>query len=63
MGVSIQVKHNWRGTMNKNGRYLVHIYVYIDGYRPQYYPVKLHQKPSIDEWQNKPDAWVNGVSK
>jgi|GEM_PF-490720 len=58
MGVSIQVKHNWRGAMNKNGRYPVHIYVYIDGFRPQYYPVKLPQKPSIDEWQNKPDAWV-----
>ena len=53
-----QVKHNWRGAMNKNGRYPVHIYVYIDGYRPQYYPVKLPQKPSIDEWQNKSDAWV-----
>jgi site-specific recombinase XerD len=36
----------------------VHIYVNIDGDRPQYYPVALPQKPSTAEWQDKSDAWV-----
>lgn len=48
--------------MNKSGRYPVHIYVYINGHSPHYYPVKLPQKPTIEEWQDKANAWVKLTS-
>lgn len=40
----------------------MHIYVYIDGHSPHYYPVKLPQKSSIEEWQDKANAWVKLTS-
>ncbi|PUZ28533.1 hypothetical protein DCC81_03365 [Chitinophaga parva] len=62
MGVSIKAVHNWRNVLNANGRYPVHIYVYIDGPGEKYYPVKLPQKPSIAEWGGVGPAWVKPTS-
>lgn len=55
-------KHNYKGLLNKGGRYSVHICVYIDGAGQKYYPVKLPQKPTIAEWNGAGPAWVKPTS-
>jgi hypothetical protein len=56
MGVSIKVKFNYKGKVNKNGRYPVHVYVYIDGPGEQYYQVVLPQKLTTDERSGRDQA-------
>ncbi len=62
MGVSIKVKFNYKRKVNKNGRYPVHVYVYIGGQGEEYYPVNLPQNPTIDEWSGKDQGWVKPTS-
>ncbi|PUZ26729.1 hypothetical protein GA0116948_102269 [Chitinophaga costaii] len=62
MAVSIKMKFNYRRKINKNVRYPVHIYVYLDGPGEKYYPVKLPQNPTKDEWSGEDHSWVKPIS-
>jgi integrase len=55
---TISVKHNWRKQTNRDGRYGIHIRVYLSGEQARHYPVKLPAKVSPDQWQGKENHWV-----
>lgn len=55
---TISVKHNWRKLTNQDGRYGIHIRVYLSGEQARHYPVKLPAKVSPDQWQGKENHWV-----
>jgi len=54
----ISVKHNWRKQTNRDGRYGIHIRIYLSGEQARLYPVKLPAKVSPDQWQGKENHWV-----
>lgn len=55
---TISVKYNWRKLTNRDGRYGIHIRVYLSGEQARHYPVKLPAKVSPDQWQGKENHWV-----
>jgi len=55
---TISVRYNWRKQTNREGRYGIHIRVYLTGEPARHYPVKLPSKVSPDQWQGKENHWV-----
>lgn len=55
---TISVRHNWRKNDNVEGRYGIHIRVYLPGEQTRHYAVKLPSKVSCDQWQGKENHWV-----
>jgi site-specific recombinase XerD len=52
--------HNYRNSKNKNGRYKIHIRIYLDQ-KPRYYEVKVPLKVREEEWAGKDKAWVKNT--
>lgn len=61
MGVSFDIKHNYRNKMNKNGRYPIHLRVTIDG-KQDYYEVEVPQKVPTADWQGKAPVWIRNTN-
>jgi integrase len=52
---------NWRNAKNGNGRYKIHICIYLDGDR-RYPEVEIPLKVAQSEWDDKPNAWVKNTN-
>lgn len=54
---TVKPVHNWRGKVNENGRYPVHLRITINR-KHKYYPITVPLKVSNAEWSDKANMWV-----
>jgi integrase len=58
MSITVEPVINYRNKKNKKGLYSIHLRITIKRVQ-RYYEIKVPQKVRLDQWNNKPDLWVN----